>query len=97
MEETLTEDQSPLRKALENNTLNLSKSMPLSGDLGDIPFVCVGDDAAVVNIYDETLPAKRFKSRQNNFQLPFIPREKNFRDTLVYLLIAGKYFVNYSY
>ena len=28
--------QSPIRKALENNTLNLPKSMPLSGDLGAI-------------------------------------------------------------
>ena len=37
--------QSLLRKALENNTLNLPKPTPLSGDLDDIPFVCVGDDA----------------------------------------------------
>ena len=33
-----------LRKALENNTLNLPKSTPLSGVLDDIPFVCFGDD-----------------------------------------------------
>ena len=33
--------QSPLRNALENNTLNLPKPTPLSGDLDDIHFVCV--------------------------------------------------------
>ena len=43
--------QSPLRKALENNTLNLSKSTPVSGDLGDIPFVSVGDDALPLSTY----------------------------------------------
>ena len=37
--------QSLLRKALENNTLNQPEPTPLSGDLDDIPFVCVGDDA----------------------------------------------------
>ena len=43
--------QSPLRKALENNTLNLPKSMPLSGVLDDIPFVCLGDDALSLVTY----------------------------------------------
>ena len=37
--------QSPMRKALENNILNLPKPTSLSGGLNDIPFVCVGDDA----------------------------------------------------
>ena len=43
--------QSSLRKALENNTLNLPKPTSLSGDLDDIPFVCVGDDAFPLEIY----------------------------------------------
>ena len=43
--------QSPLRKALENNTLNLPKPTPLPGDLDDIPFVCVGDDALPLSTY----------------------------------------------
>ena len=43
--------QSPLRKALENNTLNLPKPTPQSGDLDDIPFVCVGDDAFPLSTY----------------------------------------------
>ena len=43
--------QSPLKKALENNTLNLQKAKPLSGDLDDIPFVCVGDDAFPLATY----------------------------------------------
>ena len=34
--------QSLLRKALENNSLNLPKPTPLSGDLEDIPFVSAG-------------------------------------------------------
>ena len=37
--------QSPLRKTLENNTLNLQKPTPPSGDLDDITFVCVEDNA----------------------------------------------------
>ena len=43
--------QSPLRKALENNTLNLPKPTPLSGDLDDISFVCVGDGAFPLATY----------------------------------------------
>ena len=43
--------QSPLRKALENNTLKLPKPTPLSGDLDDIPFNCVGDDAFPLATY----------------------------------------------
>ena len=43
--------QSPLRKALENNTLNLPESTPLSGVLDDIPFVCLGDDALSLVTY----------------------------------------------
>ena len=37
--------QSSMRKALENNILNLPKPTSLSGGLNDIPFVCVRDDA----------------------------------------------------
>ena len=33
--------QSPIKKSLENNTLNLPKSMPLSGDLGVISLLFV--------------------------------------------------------
>ena len=44
-------EQRPLRKALENNTLNLPKPTPQSGDLDDIPFVCVGDDAFLLSTY----------------------------------------------
>ena len=63
--------QGPLRKALENNTLNLLKPTPLSGD---IPFVCVGDDAfPLATCMMKPYPQKDFKSRQKNFQLPFIP------------------------
>ena len=43
--------QSPLRKALESNTLNLPKSTPLSGVLDDIPFVCLGADALSLVTY----------------------------------------------
>ena len=38
-------------KSVENNTLNLPKSTPLSGDLDDIPFVCVGDHAFLLSTY----------------------------------------------
>ena len=41
----------PLWKALENNTLNLPKPTPQSGDLNDIPFACVGDDAFLFATY----------------------------------------------
>ena len=44
-------EQSPLRKALENSTLNLPKPTPLSGDLDNIPVVCVRDDAFPLSTY----------------------------------------------
>ena len=43
--------QSLLRKTLENNTVILPKPTPLSGDLDDIPFVCVGDNAFPLSTY----------------------------------------------
>ena len=43
--------QSTLKKELENNTLKLPKPTPLPGDLDDIPFVCVGDDAFPLATY----------------------------------------------
>ena len=43
--------QSSLRKALEKNTVNLSKPTPLSSDLDDITFVCVWDDAFPLSTY----------------------------------------------
>ena len=44
-------EQSPLRKELGNNILNLPKETLLSGDLYYIPFVCVGDDAFQLSTY----------------------------------------------
>ena len=38
-------------RSVENNTLNLPKSTPLSGGLDDIPFVCVGDYAFLLSTY----------------------------------------------
>ena len=72
--------------------------MPLSGDLDDIyPFcLCLRRRFPVVNIYDETLPAKRFKSRQEFSTTVYTAREFP-RMPLVYLLIVGEYFVNHSY
>ena len=43
--------QSPMKKALENGTLNLPKPKSLSGDSSDIPYVCVGDDAFPLTTY----------------------------------------------
>ena len=43
--------QSPLRKTLENNILNLPKPTSLFGDLDEIPFVCVGDDGFPLATY----------------------------------------------
>ena len=40
-----------MRKALENNTSNLPKPTPLSGDLDDIPFISAGDDAFPLATY----------------------------------------------
>ena len=60
-------EQRPLRKALENNTLNLPKPTLQSGDLDDIPFVCVGSDAFFLK----------------NFQLLFILHEANFQQLLI--------------
>ena len=43
--------QSPLRKALENNSLNLRQPTPLSSHLDDIHFVCFGDGAFSLETY----------------------------------------------
>lgn len=37
--------QSTMKKALENGTLNLPKPKASSTEFGDIPYVCVGDEA----------------------------------------------------
>ena len=37
--------QSPMRKALEKNTLSLPKPKPLHENRKETPFICVGDDA----------------------------------------------------
>ena len=43
--------QSPMKKALENGTLNLPKPKSLSADSSDIPYVCVGEDAFPLTTY----------------------------------------------
>ena len=43
--------QSPMKKTLENGTLNLPKPKSLSADSSDIPYVCVGDDAFPLTTY----------------------------------------------
>ena len=43
--------QSPLRKTLKNNILNLPKLMPLSSDLEYFVFVSVGDGAFPLSTY----------------------------------------------
>ena len=43
--------QSPMKKALENGTLNLPKPKSLSADSSDIPYVCVGVDAFPLTTY----------------------------------------------
>ena len=43
--------QSPMRKALEKNTLSLPKSKPLHENRKETPFVCVGDDAFPLTNY----------------------------------------------
>ena len=43
--------QSPMRKALEKNTLSLSKPKPLHENRKEIPLVCVGDDAFPLTNY----------------------------------------------
>ena len=42
--------KSPLKMALENNTLNVPKSMPLLDGI-DIPYVLIGDDAFLLSHY----------------------------------------------
>ena len=43
--------QSPMRKALEKDTLSLPKSKPLHENPKEKPYVCVADDAFLLTNY----------------------------------------------
>ena len=43
--------QSPMRKAVEKNTLSLPKPKPLHGNRKETPFICVGDNAFPLTNY----------------------------------------------
>ena len=80
--------QSPMKKALENGTLNLPKPKYLSADSSDIPYVCVGDDAFLLTTYMmKPYPQKHLSPDKRIF---------NYRlsraNLLAYLLIVGAYF-----
>ena len=93
--------QSLLRKALENNTLNLPKLTPLFGDLDYIPFVCVGDDAFPLATYMMKPYRQNDLSHDKrifNYRFSRARRiSENTFGILVCLLFVGEYFVSHSY
>ena len=79
--------QSPMRKALEKNTLTLPKPKPLYGNRKETPFVCVGDDAFPLTNY----PMKTYpqKDLANDNRVCRVPDEFT-RTLLVFLPIGGE-------
>ena len=85
--------QSPMKKALENGTLNLPKSKSLSADSRDIPYVCVGDDAFPLTTYMmKSYPQKDLSPDKKFLTTDCLALDKFLKMLLAYLLIVGAYF-----
>ena len=83
--------QSPMRKALEKNTLSLPKPKPLYENRKETPFDCIGDDAFPLTNYPmKPYPQKDLAIDNRIFIIVCRVPDEFRRTLLVFLPIGGE-------